>query len=76
MTAVRHPSTGQFVKLTPALVAPVATRHQKLKVQQETMAQRIARLESVAPSRDRVRRARQSGYRGPLTRADLTKVVR
>lgn len=74
MTAIRV--NGKFTRLSPSLIAPLATRNQKLKVQQETMKERVERMEYRNPSRGRVIAARSRGYRGPLTREDLAKLVR
>lgn len=73
MTAVRNPFTGKFTRLTPALVAPVVTRNHKLEVQRITIAKRV---EKIGPDRERIARARKNGLRGPLTRADLARLVK
>jgi hypothetical protein len=73
MTAVRI--KGKFVKLTPKLVAPIATQNHKLEAQREKVAERMERAERVSPSRTRASQARARGYRGPLTRAELAKGV-
>jgi hypothetical protein len=65
--------------ITPAAIATVASQNAKLKaqlkLQQETVRQRLEKVERVSPSRERATQARRNGYRGPLTRADLAKRV-
>ena len=74
MTAVRI--KGKFTKLTPALVAPIATQNAKLALQRELVAARLEAAERISPSRTRATQARSKGYRGPLTRLELAKGVK
>ena len=74
MTAVRI--KGKFTKLTPALVAPIATQNAKLELQRELVKARLEQAERVSPSRARASQARARGYRGPLTRLELAKGVK
>ena len=74
MTAVRI--KGRFVKLSPKLVAPIATQNAKLELQRELVKARLEQAERVSPSRTRASQARKRGLRGPLTRAELAKGVK
>jgi hypothetical protein len=73
MTAVRI--KGRYTKLSPLLVAPIATQNAKLELQRELVKARLEAAERVSPSRTRASQARAKGYRGPLTRAELAKAV-